>query len=233
MSERSDSDRRSFLASVGAVVLSAGCSTVSTDVESPETPTTRARTTDPSPTSTDTETATETETDTETETATPEPESEPDLPGGESLADLAAFDDAWTVESGRAGVPWNEYGDLPAVAMSSDGDSRARITRKFDRPRDLSEWDLSVAAQLHSTGKGLFQLHLTLVDAHGERSRLSGSIQSTATGRWVRLDAGVREGTGIDASAVTELRSSTGPATPSRCSASRTSDDTPPPSGGT
>jgi peptidoglycan/xylan/chitin deacetylase (PgdA/CDA1 family) len=128
------------------------------------------------------------------------------FPGGESIDDFSAFGDDWSVEGGTATLDETGYGGRPAVRQSSAGDPRARITLSFDEPRNYSDRDVSIAAQLHSTTKAIFELLVTLVDGHGDELRRSGSIQPTATDRWVRLDAGVRQDDGADLSAIEELR---------------------------
>lgn len=191
--------RRSVLryAGLGFAAL-AGCVGGNTSEGTPE-PTSR-RTGTPEATSSPDPTATESP-------AATEPSRGPSWfrPWGTVLDDFETFERDWTTQHGAATVSDDGFLASPGVRVDTAGASRARLVREFAVPRDLGDRGFSLAAKLHSTTKPLVQVAVVLEDTAGNRRYHSGSIQSTATDRWLRLDAGVSRDDGLDPTSVSEL----------------------------
>lgn len=204
--------RRRFIAGIGTLSVTIagylGTASVNNDpsTSSGENATVTGRPGGPDRTPSSTETATGSTT-TETSSATDPAGPSWWTPDGRVLDRFESFEEDWTVEDGTARlVDDTTFTEGGAVRLRNDGDNRLRIVRRFETPRDFTGRDFSIAVYLIGSTKGLPQLNLTLVDAAGSYRRLSGSIQQTATDRWVRFDLGVREDAGADLGAIEAVR---------------------------
>lgn len=127
-------------------------------------------------------------------------------PDESAVVDTFETFENWTVLSGRANVTTESafYG-TQSVLLDSAGDSRVRIKREFDSPRDFSNSDLSVAVRLHETTGSAFLPQVILRDLFGNTRIYGAALSPQATGRWARMDVGVVTDNGIDMTAIDEI----------------------------
>lgn len=209
-----DLQRRVFLGGVSAALLGlAGCTTsddppAGTD-PAPGTTASGTPGSPPSPTAgadpTDTGTATPGQDPVEPPSGG-ETDSWTGLDRGEVVDSFDEFEAQWWTGDGSATTSEDiAYGDGTSVYLTTEGTNRVRITRAFDSVRDFSGAGFSMAVRLEETTADLVRPVLMLEDLFGTRRLLSGSVRTEATERWIRMDLGVREGRGIDMSAIKEM----------------------------
>lgn len=214
MAPDKDLGRRAFLGSVSvAFVGAAGCTVADTDppadTATPGSPT-RTKTVQPTTAQTETATPEPTPAETETPAESPPPGSgDPDgwtgLAVGQPLDSFDSLDDQWTVVSGSATVSEKFAYDETAAYLTTQGSNRVRIRRVFDSSQDFTDTGFSMAVRLEGTTGPLIEPNLILEDIFGNRRLYSGSVRTTATDRWIRLDLGVKEDRGIDMRAINQV----------------------------
>lgn len=196
------SKRRQFLRGAGLTAAAlAGCVTSSTDEGAP--PSTSTATDSPTATSTATATETETETPTETDPAAAYPWF---VDRGEVVDDFETFEADWDVTFGDASLEGGGFLEGSSVRMTTAGDNRGRIVRKFAVPKDVSDRDVTMALNLQSTTKESFGLSVVLVDSGGNRRYHSRTLLPSASDTWVHLNMAFDTERGsFDETSVTEL----------------------------
>lgn len=194
-------ERRSFLKGAGLVALgTAGCLGDRSGGEgSPSTAgTTGTRTGTPPGTAGDDDTTTPTEAPDDLSWA---------IDQGTVIDTFTDFEKHWTVENGRAKLSnRTAFSGDASVLLDTTGANRVRISRQFETSMDFRNHDLSLAVMPIESSTGYIPVNVQLRGLFGGTYSVSGLVDTSVRGRWVRLDMGFHAADGGNLRAIKEIR---------------------------